>query len=96
MVVCNKYKNMISLSATFYFITVVYYVSQNTKEKKLVLATNSAFLIPISLHPEAEFKEFEPRLKFKPRLKYGCFHLKLYLMFQDLSRRSIETGFWQI
>ena len=46
--------------------------------------------------PEAEFKEFEPRLKFKPRLKYGWFHLKLYSMFQDLSRRSIETGFWRI
>jgi len=26
--------------------------------------------------PEAEFKEFEPRLK------YGWFHLKLYQMFQ--------------
>ena len=39
---------------------------------------------------EAEFKEF------KPRLKYGWFHLKLYSMFQDLSRRSIETGFWRI
>ena len=43
--------------------------------------------------PETEFKEFERRLKFKPRLKYGWFHLKLYSMFQDLSRRSIETGF---
>ena len=30
--------------------------------------------------PKAEFKEFEPRLK------YGWFHLKLYQMFQDLSR----------
>ena len=39
---------------------------------------------------EAEFKEFEPRLK------YSWFHLKLYSMFQDLSRRSIETGFWRI
>ena len=39
---------------------------------------------------ETEFKQFEPRLK------YGWFHLKLYLIFQDLSRRSIETGFWQI
>jgi len=39
---------------------------------------------------EAEFKEFEPRLKlFKPRLNSGWFHLKLYQMFQDLSRRSI-------
>ena len=42
---------------------------------------------------KSEFKEFEPRLKFKPRLKYGWFHLKLYLIFQDLGRRSIETGF---
>ena len=39
---------------------------------------------------EAEFKEF------KPRLKYGWFHLKSYSMFQDLNRRSIETGFWAI
>ena len=43
--------------------------------------------------PEAEFKEFDPRLKFKPRLKYGWFHLKLYSIFQDLSRCSIQTGF---
>ena len=27
--------------------------------------------------PEAEFKEFERRLKFKLRLKYGWFRLKL-------------------
>ena len=46
--------------------------------------------------PEVKFKEFEPRLTFKPRLKYGWFHLKLYSIFQDLSRRSIKTGFWQI
>ena len=39
--------------------------------------------------PVAEFKEFERRFKFKPRLKYGWFHLKLYQMFQDLSRRLI-------
>ena len=49
------------------------------------------FKIPVS-----EFNEFEPRLKFKLRLKYDWFHLKLYLMFQDLSRRSIEIGFWGI
>ena len=40
--------------------------------------------------PEAEFKEFEPRLK------YGWFHLKSHSMLQYLSRRSIETGFWRI
>ena len=42
---------------------------------------NPRFLI----HPqnsEAKFKEFERRLKFKPPLKYGWFHLKLYSMFQ--------------
>ena len=35
---------------------------------------------------EAEFKEFERRFEFKPPLKYAWFHLKVYLMFQDLSR----------
>ena len=43
------------------------------------------------MHPwsEAEFKEFEPWLK------NGWFHLKkVYSMFHELSRRSIETGFW--
>ena len=45
---------------------------------------------------EAEFKEFDPRLKFETRLKYGWFHIKLYSMFQELSRCSIETGFWRI
>ena len=29
-------------------------------------------------------------------LSRGLFHLKLYSMFQDSSRRSIETGFWRI
>jgi len=28
--------------------------------------------------PEAELKEFKPRFKFKPRLKYCWFHLNLY------------------
>ena len=40
----------------------------------------------IYIRPVAEFKEFERRFKFKPRFKYGWFHLKLYQMFQDLSR----------
>ena len=42
---------------------------------------------------EAEFKEFELWLEIETRLKYGLFHLKLYSMFQDLSRCSFETGF---
>ena len=43
----------------------------------------------LTYSPEMEFKEFERWFKFKPRLKYGWFHLKLYQMFQDLSRRLI-------
>ena len=35
--------------------------------------------------PVAVIKEFERRFKFKPQLKYGWFHLKLYQMFPDLS-----------
>ena len=46
--------------------------------------------------PEAKFKEFKLWLKFETRLKYGWFYLKLYSMFQDLSRRSNETGFRRI
>ena len=36
---------------------------------------------------ETKFKELKSRLKFKTGLKYGYFHLKLYLICQDLSRR---------
>ena len=50
-------------------------------------------MIPSFCLSEAEFKEFEPRLKFKPRLKYGLFHLKLYLIFQVLSRRQLKPVF---
>ena len=39
--------------------------------------------------PEAE-KGFKPSFKFKLRLKYGWFHLNLYSIFQDLSRRSLK------
>ena len=43
------------------------------------------------MQPDAEFKEFEPRLKFETRLKYGWFHLSLYSMFQDLSRHGSNS-----
>jgi len=45
------------------------------------------------IRPVAEFKEFERQFKFKPRLKYGWFHLQLYQMFQDLSRRLISQKY---
>ena len=34
------------------------------------------------LYSEAEFKEFDPRLKFETRLKYGWFHLKFIQSFK--------------
>ena len=34
-------------------------------------------IVTLLICPEAEFKEFEPRLK------YGWFHLKMYQMFKD-------------
>jgi len=54
------------------------------------------FFMATPMTPEAEFEEFEQRLKFKPRMKYGWFHLNWYSMFQDLSWLLIETGFWRI
>ena len=60
-----------------------------------ILHLSSCF-ITFFKYPEAEFKEFEPRLNIQPRFKYAWFHLKLYQMFQDLSRRLILTGFWRI
>ena len=50
-----------------------------------LLKSFMSFILFISLNKlsEAEFKEFEPQLN------YGWFPVKLYLMFQDLSRRSI-------
>ena len=50
---------------------------------------NLYYTIQDYLKSDAEFKEFEPWLK------NGWFHLKkVYSMFHELSRRSIETGFW--
>ena len=37
------------------------------------IKTNNFCYCP-SVHTEAEFKEFEPRLIFKPGLKYSWFH----------------------
>ena len=61
-----------------------------TKNKIGVLQSNLNIFLFLLICPEAEFKEFDPRLK------NGLFHLKSYSMFQDLSQRSIETGFWRI
>ncbi len=49
--------------------------SSYPKQKQKILSA-------IQNRPETEFTEFEPRLKFKPRLKYNWFHLKLYSIFK--------------
>ena len=40
----------------------------------------------IYIFPEAKFKKFEPRFKFKPLLKYGWFHLNLCQFFSRYKR----------
>ena len=66
------------------FRTVVFEISSFMGSTvPLGLSKDKRYLIVIYGNPEAEFKEFESRLKFKQRLKYGWFHLKLYLIFQD-------------
>ena len=56
----------------------------------IVIFTCKQPIFELLKRSEAEFKEF------KPRLKYGWIYLKMYLIFQDLTLRSVETGFWQI
>ena len=57
-----------------------------TKDKPLVFTFQpSKYSQKLVRRPEADFKEFEPRLK------YSWFHV--YSIFQDLSQRPIATGF---
>ena len=79
-----------------YFRSFLLSVKIQERSRNSQFATNLNVQILIFYKPEAEFKEFERRLKFKPPLKYGWFHLKLYSIFQDLSRCLIETDFWRI
>ena len=78
-------------------------------DRSKIISDQERFFIALSLYPlsffantpfkemctEAEFKEFEPRFKFKPRLKFWWFYLNLHCFFiQDLNRSSIENRFW--
>ena len=63
--------------------------TSNFKSIYIYFSKMFRYFSKIIIRPVAEFKEFERRFKFKPRFKYGWFHLKLYHMFQDLSRRFI-------
>ena len=67
----------------------VQYIYLLTVKRDSTLLNESSSSTGRSNIPVAEFKEFERRFKFKSRFKYGWFHLKLYQMFQDLSRRLI-------
>ena len=61
----------------------IFYTGLPTKSRLLVI-----------LRPN--LKNLSRGLNLSRRLINGWFHLKLYQMFQDLSRRSILTGFWRI
>ena len=52
-------------------VSAVKKVQDNSADKLQLKGTFKIIL-------EAEFKEFEPRFKFEPRLKYGWFHFKSY------------------
>ena len=62
-------------------LVFIYYIKLQCFMADIILLGTTAW------KPMAEFKEFERRFKFKPLFKYGWFYLKLYQMFQDLSRR---------
>ena len=91
-----KKDKMQSTLKTFHSSSMKKYIFSRILKLLLCVKRRQWLFVLIDVQPEAEFKEFEPRFKFKPQLKYDWFHLKLYQIFQDLSRRSIETGFWQI
>ena len=84
------------IAPSLYSILLVYRVMYRATHKNETSTTTLLHLIfKIKINrAETEFKEFESRLKFKPRLKNGWFHLKSYILFQALS--PIETGFWRI
>ena len=68
---------------------VIYSVNKGKQNQNFSLkkSKNCLNFVLNSLQPEMEFNEFKRRFKFKPRFKFAWFHLKLYQMFQDLSRR---------
>ena len=70
-------------------ICLIQVLFKSQTQRNWTIGAIPVFLILIFVQPVAEFKEFERRFKFKPRFKYGWFQLKLYQMFQDLSRRLI-------
>ena len=51
----------------------------NSENKKIIIVCVNMYDDCLEfMLSEAGFKEFEPRFKFNPLLKYGWFHLKLY------------------
>ena len=83
----RNYAHWLELQALYFEIFVVAYFGRYFATRFSVLNFSVLNVWPqyeiLSTRSEAEFKELEPRLKFKPWLKYGWFHLKLYLNFQD-------------
>ena len=84
---------MVKTSPDLAQIQKLYFEQFNRLKPSERKTLKTQIIIKLDNSPEAKFKQFEPRLKFEIRLKYGWFHLKLYSMFQDLCRSFFETGF---
>ena len=77
----NKKLMLLTLKICFLFSFLnisELWISEN-QENPLKLEKRRYLLHYLS---EAEFKEYEPQLKFKPRIKYDWIHLKSYTMFK--------------
>ena len=62
----------------------------NSENKKIIIVCVNMYDDCLKfMLSEAGFKEFEPRLKFKTRLKQGWFHLRLNSVFRDFSGQLI-------
>ena len=90
-----KFFNFINLFLLFFkpSIYLQIYLTAGSSNSIILFASKGFHAFRWDESPEAEFKEFKPRFKFKPRLKFYLFHLNLYSVFRNLSRRSIEPSF---
>ena len=85
----SKLKFLLEANLLYFWVVLVPNPNfmENSRSVDTHISQTRDFSYIICIKLEAKFKEFEPRLKFETRLKNSWFLLKLYLMFQHLSRR---------
>ena len=79
----SKFLSIHSILYAYTMFILVYSLKSTPFKDSLIILTKKNYSTPPQPtkknplnKPEAEFKEFERRLKFKPLLKYCWFHLK--------------------